>query len=281
MPNKQGVNVEQTTTGTGTGDLTLEAPATGRRAFSAVASLKPSGSQTGTEFVPYYIESEDGTEWEFGMAEINDDSANGELNRTGQDFTIFESSNSGSAVNFSAGTKTVRLVTPPDWSSLDRHCSLECTAANFFADFNAKSWIEWTTENADTDSMFDPLDPTFVYVPLWANKIEVFFRSQVRTDRGVTPTAPPHIDIDADEQFIGFDSFGNFYHPMVMVDQDATNFYWYCTFSAIFHINGDYSSGNPIDYWERPWLRIRPWCDEALTAVSSSHDVVLIVRVIA
>jgi hypothetical protein len=86
--------VKETSTSTGTGTFTLAGAATGFRAFSSVCSV-------GDTFY-YVIDSDSGSEWETGLGTY---SATDTLTRT----TVHASSNSGSAVNFSAGTKNVYI----------------------------------------------------------------------------------------------------------------------------------------------------------------------------
>lgn len=89
--------VKETTTTTGTGTVDLGGAVTG---FQTFVSQITSGAT-----VRYFIESEDLTEWEVGEGVFTDASPD-TLSRD----TIYASSNSGSAVNFSAGTKTVTLT---------------------------------------------------------------------------------------------------------------------------------------------------------------------------
>lgn len=84
--------VRETTTTTGTGTVTLGGAATGFQSFSAIGN----GNST------YYTIAGSGTsEWEVGIGTYT--SSGTTLSRT----TVLASSNSGSLVNFSAGTKDV------------------------------------------------------------------------------------------------------------------------------------------------------------------------------
>lgn len=84
--------VKETTTTTGTGTVTLAGASTGFQSFSAIGN----GNQT------YYTIAGQGTaEWEVGIGTYT--SSGTTLSRT----TVLASSNSGSLVNFSAGTKDV------------------------------------------------------------------------------------------------------------------------------------------------------------------------------
>jgi len=89
--------VKETTTTTGTGTVTLDGASTGYQSFSAIGNANTT----------YYCIAGQGTsEWEVGIGTYT--SSGTTLSRT----TILASSNSGSAVNFSAGTKDVFVVYP-------------------------------------------------------------------------------------------------------------------------------------------------------------------------
>jgi hypothetical protein len=94
MPLIKADRVKETSTSTGTGNFTLAGAATGFRAFSSVCLAG--------DTVFYVIDSDSGSEWETGLGTY---SATDTLTRT----TVHASSNSGSAVNFSAGTKNVYI----------------------------------------------------------------------------------------------------------------------------------------------------------------------------
>ena len=91
--------VKETTTTTGTGTVTLLGAATGFQSFSAI------GNSNSTY---YTIVAQTGTEWEVGVGTYT--SSGTTLSRT----TVLSSSNSGSLVNFSAGTKDVFVAYPAE-----------------------------------------------------------------------------------------------------------------------------------------------------------------------
>jgi len=95
--------VKETTTTTGTGTITLAGAVTGFQSFSVIGN----GNAT-----YYTIAGQTGGEWEVGIGTYT--SSGTTLSRT----TVLASSNSGSAVNFSAGTKDV-FVTYPAGKSVD------------------------------------------------------------------------------------------------------------------------------------------------------------------
>lgn len=99
--------VKETTTTTGTGTVTLLGAATGFQSFSAIGNAN-------TTY--YCIAGQTGDEWEVGIGTYT--SSGTTLART----TVLASSNSGSLVNFSAGTKDV-FVTYPASPSVNRSLS--------------------------------------------------------------------------------------------------------------------------------------------------------------
>jgi hypothetical protein len=89
--------VKETTTTTGTGTVTLAGASTGFQSFAAVGN----GNTT-----YYCIAAQTGTEWEVGIGTYT--SVGTTLSRT----TVLASSNAGSLVTFSAGTKDVFVTYP-------------------------------------------------------------------------------------------------------------------------------------------------------------------------
>jgi|TARA_R110000868_G_scaffold161351_1_gene391574 hypothetical protein len=87
--------VQETTTTTGTGTVTLAGAASGFQSFSAIGN----GNST-------YYTITGGSEWEVGIGTYT--SSGTTLSRT----TVLSSSNSGSLVNFSAGSKNVFVTYP-------------------------------------------------------------------------------------------------------------------------------------------------------------------------
>ena len=91
--------VRETTTTTGTGTITLGGAATGFQSFSVIGDAN-------TTF--YTIQLANTNEWEVGVGTYT--SSGTTLSRD----TILESSNGGSAVNFSAGSKDVFVTYPAE-----------------------------------------------------------------------------------------------------------------------------------------------------------------------
>ena len=91
--------VQETSTTTGTGTFTLAGAVTGFQSFSVIGD-------TNTTF--YTIQLANTNEWEVGIGTYT--SSGTTLSRD----TILESSNGGSAVNFSAGSKDVFVTYPAE-----------------------------------------------------------------------------------------------------------------------------------------------------------------------
>lgn len=115
--------VMETTSSTGTGTITLGGAATGFQSFSVIGN----GNTT-------YYTIVGGTEWEVGIGTYT--ASGTTLSRD----TVLESSNSGSLVNFSAGTKNV-FVTYPAEESVDQDTAMTLTNKTISADNNTLSGI--------------------------------------------------------------------------------------------------------------------------------------------
>ena len=101
MPLIWADRVKETTTTTGTGAFTLGGAATGFQAFSAVMA--------NSDTCYYSVAASGGSEWEVGLGTYT--SSGNTLTRT----TVLASSNSGNAVNFSAGVKEIFLTSAAAW----------------------------------------------------------------------------------------------------------------------------------------------------------------------
>lgn len=92
--------VKETTATTGTGDITLAGAVDGFQTFGAVLA--------NADTTYYAISHRDSNEWEVGLGTY--DSSAGTIART----TVLESSNSGSAVSFTSGTKDIFITLPAE-----------------------------------------------------------------------------------------------------------------------------------------------------------------------
>lgn len=104
MPSRVHDRVQETTTTTGTGDITLAGAVTQFKSFS---SRFTSGTERAADPVYYCIKGQSGTEWEVGRGYLSDATTLVRLE-------VFESSNSDAAVIFSAGTKDVFCTIPAE-----------------------------------------------------------------------------------------------------------------------------------------------------------------------
>ena len=95
--------VKETTTTTGTGTVTLLGASTGYQSFSAIGN----GNTT-----YYTIAGQSGSEWEVGIGTYT--SSGTTLSRD----TVLASSNGGSLVVFSAGTKDVFVTQPAETTTV-------------------------------------------------------------------------------------------------------------------------------------------------------------------
>lgn len=112
MPLVYDDRVGESTTTTGTGTFTLGGALTGFQTFAAVGNANQC----------YYVATNaSGSEWEVGFGTYA--SSGTTLSRT----TVLRSSNSNALVNFSAGTKEVKLVAPA------RHVSTAAALATVMA----------------------------------------------------------------------------------------------------------------------------------------------------
>lgn len=122
--------VQETTTTTGTGTLTLLGAVTGYQSFSVIGN----GNTT------YYTISSTSSEWEVGIGTYT--SAGTTLART----TVLASSNAGAAVNLSAGTKNVFVTYPAGYSVTagGNGVNSEFAAATAIVFYQAAAPTGWT-----------------------------------------------------------------------------------------------------------------------------------------
>lgn len=96
--------IKETTTTTGTGDITLAGAVSQFQTFS---SRFTSGTERAADPLYYAIVGQSGTEWEVGRGYLSGATTLVRLR-------VFESSNADAAVNFSAGTKDVFCTIPSE-----------------------------------------------------------------------------------------------------------------------------------------------------------------------
>jgi hypothetical protein len=131
--------VQETTTTTGTGTLTLGGAVTGYQAFSAIGNANTT----------YYTISSTSAEWEVGIGTYTTSGTT--LSRD----TVLASSNSGSLVNLSAGTKNVFVTYPAGYSivsaNANKNSEFASTTLMLFQQTAAPTgWTKQTTHNDKT-----------------------------------------------------------------------------------------------------------------------------------
>lgn len=160
---KDSVADTSTTTGTGTFTLLGVAPP-GRR---TVAAAHTTGAT-----VRYRIESADLTQWEVGEGVWTSSGAT--LTRA----TVYASSNTGSLVNFSAGTKTV--ITTPTAADMQRQ-HVFSAYLNTATNSTSAGWqkVPVDTVEVDTGGFWDSTNKR--YLPLIAGWYAVVCRTRFTT----------------------------------------------------------------------------------------------------
>ncbi len=137
--------VRDTTTTTGTGALTVSGSApNGYRTFSGVAST--------SDTFYYAVQHQAAAEWEVGLGTY---SSSNTITRT----TVYSSSNSGSAVDFSAGTKDI-FITLPASRTVQKDNTGNITGLVIGTDVQAYSsgLTSWASKTAPTGTVVGTSD---------------------------------------------------------------------------------------------------------------------------
>lgn len=227
---RTAVRVKQTSTTTGTGNLTMAAAPTGFRNFLTVMSDR--NGFTMNDWAPYMAENASGSEWEFGVAQVTN-TGSGVLERATA--VIFDSSNAGSLVNFTGNT-TIRLVAPPDVFNLNRKCSVYLNASATLSGAGATT-VTWTTEIEDTDTIWTSgANADKLYIPKWADRVHVTFRGWVG---GSTHTLAYPIGIYLNGYYCDCgDNFGTIDNSSAAMYGDSANSdRWYANLQADFVVD--------------------------------------------
>ena len=124
--------VQESTTTTGTGTITLGGAVTGFQSFSVIGN----GNTT-------YYAIVGGSEWEVGLGTYT--SSGTTLSRD----TVLESSNSGSLVNFSAGTKSVFVTYPAEEATYQ-----DATGTAYAPQFGSSNGLSLTNNSITTSYTF-------------------------------------------------------------------------------------------------------------------------------
>ena len=147
--------VQETSTTTGTGTFTLAGAVSGFQSFSVIGNANTT-----------YYAIVGGTEWEVGLGTYT--SSGTLLSRD----TILESSNGGTAVNFSAGTKNVFVTYPAEEAVYQ-----DATGAAFAPQFAASNGLNVNNGTIGTSYTF----------PTGYNSVEA---GDVTISGGATVTVP-------------------------------------------------------------------------------------------
>jgi hypothetical protein len=147
--------VQETSTTTGTGTFTLAGAVSGFQSFSVIGNANTT-----------YYAIVGGTEWEVGLGTYT--SSGTILSRD----TILESSNGGTAVNFSAGTKNVFVTYPAEESVYQ-----DATGTAYAPQFAASNGLNLNNGTIGTSYTF----------PTGYNSVEA---GDVTLSGGVTITVP-------------------------------------------------------------------------------------------
>lgn len=158
---KEASFVKETSATTGTGTLSLDGAATGFRTFLAADQIS-----TG-DYVHYLVKSADGAEWERGAGVIT----SGTPDTLSRAF-VFESSNAGSLVSFSAGTKEVAIAAGPE-IAMGGHSSMVYLSSNQTITASGVDDVIWTGFYAADVSGFT-LDGASEKLqgPVWADMVQ-------------------------------------------------------------------------------------------------------------
>jgi hypothetical protein len=147
--------VQETSTTTGTGTFTLAGAVSGFQSFSAIGNANTT-----------YYAIVGGTEWEVGLGTYT--SSGTTLSRD----TILESSNGGTAVNFSAGTKNVFVTYPAEEAVYQ-----DATNTAYAPQFAASNGLNLNNATIGTSYTF----------PTGYNSVEA---GDITISNGVTVTVP-------------------------------------------------------------------------------------------
>lgn len=182
--------VKETTTTTGTGTVTLAGAETGYQSFSVIGDAN-------TTY--YAIVAQTPGQWEVGIGTYT--ASGTTLSRD----TILASSNAGSAVNFSAGTKDVFVTYPADKSFTKDDVARAAIATTppsnpihgqlwwddedgnlyiYYEDGTSNQWVPATAgiaagvvDTTTTKASTSGTSVEFTGIPVWAKKVTIIFDS--------------------------------------------------------------------------------------------------------
>jgi len=164
--------VQETTTTTGTGSVTLGGAVTGYQSFAVIGN-------TNTTF--YCIADQGGANWEVGIGTYS--TTGPTLART----TVLASSNSGSLVNFTAGVKTV-FVTYPAEKSVNLDSSGNVSALGTVASGTWNGTAIVTTYGGTGLTSYTAGDLPYYSTGTTLSKLGIGTNGYLLTSNGTAPT---------------------------------------------------------------------------------------------
>jgi len=164
--------VQETTTTTGTGSVTLGGAVTGYQSFAVIGN-------TNTTF--YCIADQGGANWEVGIGTYS--TTGPTLART----TVLASSNSGSLVNFTAGVKTV-FVTYPSEKSVNLDSSGNVSALGTIASGVWNGTAVTTTYGGTGLASYTAGDLPYYATGTTLSKLGIGTNGYLLTSNGTAPT---------------------------------------------------------------------------------------------
>jgi len=177
--------VQETTTTTGTGSVTLLGAVTGFQTFAVVGN-------TNTTY--YTIADQGGANWEVGIGTYS--TTGPTLART----TVLSSSNGGALVNFTAGTKTV-FVTYPSSKSVNLDASSNVSALGTVASGTWNATLIGPVYGGTGISSYAVGDLLFANTTTSLDRIPVGTNGYVLTSNGTAPAWAATSGATADDAY--------------------------------------------------------------------------------
>ena len=177
--------VQETTTTTGTGSVTLLGAVTGYQSFAVVGN-------TNTTF--YCIADQGGANWEVGIGTYS--TTGPTLART----TVLASSNSGSLVNFTAGVKTV-FVTYPSEKSVNLDSSGNVSALGTVASGTWNGTAIVTTYGGTGLTSYTAGDLPYYSTGTTLSKLGIGTNGYILTSNGTAPSWALNTAATADQAY--------------------------------------------------------------------------------
>ena len=177
--------VQETTTTTGTGSVTLLGAVTGYQSFAVVGN-------TNTTF--YCIADQGGANWEVGIGTYS--TTGPTLART----TVLASSNSGSLVNFTAGVKTV-FVTYPSEKSVNLDSSGNVSALGTIASGVWNGTAVTTTYGGTGLTSYTAGDLPYYSTGTTLSKLGIGTNGYILTSNGTAPSWALNTAATADQAY--------------------------------------------------------------------------------